>query len=138
MSERDPRTIPTAVGAALSTLILATGVSLVALPGLLGADGGVAGDIVGAVAGLVGLTVGVGVGSLVGWWVVSGFDGWPDSTKRVVSGYAAFGLTFAALYVLTLVAPENIRTFVTVEMLIGAGLVVGAVAHGVEFVRATP
>lgn len=138
MSERDPRTIPTAVGAALSTFILATGVSLVALPGLLGTDGGVAGDIVGAVAGLVGLTVGVGVGALVGWWVVSGFDGWPDATKRVVSGYAAFGLTVGSLYVLTLVSPENIQRLVTVEMLIGAGLVVGAVAHGIEFVRATP
>lgn len=131
----DRRTLPTAVGAALTTFVLAVAVSLVGLPALLGVGGGVEGGIVSGVFGLLGITAGVALGSVVGWRVAANFGEYPDRTKRIVSGYAAFGIAFSLAYLALFFAPESVQQLVTIEIIVGAGLVVAAVAHGVEYAR---
>lgn len=133
----DPRTLPTAVGAGLTTVVIGVAVVAVGLPLALGASG-VAGGILSGVGGLLGLAVGVAVGSLVAWYTVDGFEEWIAATQRVVSGYAAFGLVFSAVFLLSFVVPSSLQTYFSLEIAIAAGLVVAAVAHGIEYTRAVP
>lgn len=131
------RTLLTAVGSALGTVLLIAGLTIQLLAPALGAAG-VAGAIVTGAIAFLGVLVGVAAGATLGLTIARSFDDWQQSVQRVLSGYAAFGIVFTLLILLTLVAPSETQRYLTFEIRAGVSLFAFAVVHGSYYTREVP